>query len=692
MFQQASAENRQKLRSWLIGKRGDHGTLSSATESFPLLPSKFIGSELLHKIPIRIPFLKREDPVSAVLQSPMLDELDKAIASSEMSYDNKVYELSQASLTVHNHILDRALQLGRKAVDDEKEWRRVQHTRFEIYLERSPLYWAQLCRHSILLRCENVREGFGLQLGQYLKRDSDTPLLSAREQLRHVASLYPSSSSPGRKLSLFSLTLTEQSTRWKELDQLEGDPFLRAAEELLDTVRAESHSSDSHTNEMRSLEQAVRLAEKKLNVMRDGIPSTPSILAARCQFKMSKLENHLLTLLGYGNETISSEDLQDRDAQSVLRATYLRAITFREFLRLSSPQVMNMEKNDFEWRNKHMMTFDESTDEGRMKKIAQLLRSNLDRLSDFEEEVMSVLSEYGRPSNLSRNWLRYTITVTTVLASLKYLYARQENISNWFNEIYLSVNHFFHRYLEEPLLHIWKTIRYEGKDYAVINPKALDEDVNSLGRMVVDFAKKSGQSLTAEQISAIRESAKTGDIGTILTTYEKDIQGPIRGALFGDLIQLILIQVQKTRVDAERGLAAVDQLLKANELNFEALGVIPAVAFSYLTVRFAYRTVLGTLDYKQIRNYIRDEMRSVDRLLNLSLPEHGKANMTLREQGRLLISIDKLKYYAQKSLSSRQRVNFLEDLHDLGSSQQGAKRKQNTVNRMYRNYNFLAPI
>lgn len=40
----------------------------------------------------------------------------------------------------------------------------------------------------------------------------------------------------------------------------------------------------------------------------------------------------------------------------------------------------------------------------------------------------------------------------------------------------------------------------------------------------------------------------------------------------GDLIQTLLIQVQKTKVDVDLAMAALDKLLKSNELNFAFLG------------------------------------------------------------------------------------------------------------------------
>lgn len=43
-------------------------------------------------------------------------------------------------------------------------------------------------------------------------------------------------------------------------------------------------------------------------------------------------------------------------------------------------------------------------------------------------------------------------------------------------------------------------------------------------------------------------------------------------SIIGDLLQTIFIQVQKTKVDVDLAMSALDKLLKSNELNFAFLG------------------------------------------------------------------------------------------------------------------------
>ncbi len=46
---------------------------------------------------------------------------------------------------------------------------------------------------------------------------------------------------------------------------------------------------------------------------------------------------------------------------------------------------------------------------------------------------------------------------------------------------------------------------------------------------------------------------------------------------FGPLARLFLIQVHKLKLDTEKTFVVMDQLLRANELNFQALAAIPAL-------------------------------------------------------------------------------------------------------------------
>jgi hypothetical protein len=87
------------------------------------------------------------------------------------------------------------------------------------------------------------------------------------------------------------------------------------------------------------------------------------------------------------------------------------------------------------------------------------------------------------------------------------------------------------------------------------------------------------------------DTLKTGDISSVMPYYEKEIQAPIYGALRGDLIELLLIQIQRAKSDVAMSLSAVDKLVSANEINFQVLSAIPAGLVLYWAGSFMYSYV-----------------------------------------------------------------------------------------------------
>jgi nuclear-control-of-ATPase protein 2 len=98
----------------------------------------------------------------------------------------------------------------------------------------------------------------------------------------------------------------------------------------------------------------------------------------------------------------------------------------------------------------------------------------------------------------------------------------------------------------------------------------------------------------------------------------------------GHLVQTLLIQIQKTKVDVEVAMAALDKLLKANELNFAFLAVGPSLLLLWAIssqAKSSWQRVAGkNLGIVSIQ--MRNSLRQVERLLNLASTDgdgHAKA-------------------------------------------------------------------
>lgn len=74
---------------------------------------------------------------------------------------------------------------------------------------------------------------------------------------------------------------------------------------------------------------------------------------------------------------------------------------------------------------------------------------------------------------------------------------------------------------------------------------------------------------------------------------------------------MLLIQVQKTKVDLDLAMAALDKLLRANELNFGLLAILPSLALFFVLTRYTvvrikgYSSASKSTNHSNIRHILR---------------------------------------------------------------------------------------
>ena len=66
---------------------------------------------------------------------------------------------------------------------------------------------------------------------------------------------------------------------------------------------------------------------------------------------------------------------------------------------------------------------------------------------------------------------------------------------------------------------------------------------------------------TSEQLKALSEQVRAGDLTPVMKLYEEDIRSPFKSALTGTLLRTLFIQVQKAKVrlyEAEMDVLSAD--------------------------------------------------------------------------------------------------------------------------------------
>ncbi|KAL0944310.1 ATP synthase regulation protein nca2 [Colletotrichum truncatum] len=286
-----------------------------------------------------------------------------------------------------------------------------------------------------------------------------------------------------------------------------------------------------------------------------------------------------------------------------------------------------------------------------------------------------LVRENGRPPWLIRYWLPAAAVLLSSTTILRLLANRRAEIISWVRDIGATVRDFWFNWVVEPTRKIVGTIRHDSNsEIAIMSRDSLKADRESLERMVVDFALDKphfagdGSSLTDAQIAEIRTKVSEGDVTPVLRAYEKDLRSPFVGAVKGDLVRSLLIQVQKTKVDLEVAISGIDSLLKSQELVFGFVGLTPGVLVSigivqYLRGIFGARK--GARSSRKAGQSIR-VLRNIDRIFSEATPSQNNL-LSYKDHGLLLCEVHVLRNLMQKALPRSRQREFLEDLDDLAN-------------------------
>ena len=73
----------------------------------------------------------------------------------------------------------------------------------------------------------------------------------------------------------------------------------------------------------------------------------------------------------------------------------------------------------------------------------------------------------------------------------------------------------------------------------------------SLERMCLELARDK-LNYSSEQMDALTERIRVGDLTTVMQIYEENIKSPLKSAVAGTLLRTLFVQVQKAKVCCHR--------------------------------------------------------------------------------------------------------------------------------------------
>ncbi|KAM0756588.1 NCA2-domain-containing protein [Meredithblackwellia eburnea MCA 4105] len=297
-------------------------------------------------------------------------------------------------------------------------------------------------------------------------------------------------------------------------------------------------------------------------------------------------------------------------------------------------------------------------------------------LHNHSASFAATLDEVERPSAVIRAWpVVLSIPLVGYLIG-RTVYASRETIYSYATTAKETVQGFLIDWVLEPVKKILETVRH-GDDtaMALMGKESLKSDLESLERMVVDFGRDEYR-LTPEELQALSEKVKVGDLTSVLKAWEKDIKSPIRSAVSGSLIRTLLIQVQKVKVDVALAMDGIEKMLRSQQLTFAFVGVAPSLIVLVGVgqwVRGLLRTDGGKKHAREVRRKNWATMRHLDALLSPSPSSSPSSKASQAQtQGFLILELTALRSYATSRYFPTKDTQltdaFLQDVRALENS------------------------
>ncbi|WZY80409.1 hypothetical protein YC2023_026793 [Brassica napus] len=325
-----------------------------------------------------------------------------------------------------------------------------------------------------------------------------------------------------------------------------------------------------------------------------------------------------------------------------------------------------------------------------------LVHKNLEKLNSY---LSVMVGKHRKPRRMTLYWVRYTcgavgLSVFSIWLLRHSSLMGSSDIDNWIRDAKEATVSFFGDHVEQPLLAIrdelFDTFRKRHKGVMEAEEVQLTQD--SLHRMLRNFCEQA----TPEKVSDNATDQEMLEV--VMHRYEKELVHPIHNLLSGELARGMLIQVQKLKLDIETAMLELEQILRANEINFAILAALPAFFLS-LGMLALLRTWLKQDSKAQGRGRI---ARIHRRLLVVEIEKRIMQYQSYIEQGRdkdaetvfglLIYSLERLYRVVETPAKTSGEWDLVkQDLIELGRPQQQTSYKLTVTQRLTTVYDCLLP-
>ncbi|CAI5758856.1 unnamed protein product [Candida verbasci] len=290
----------------------------------------------------------------------------------------------------------------------------------------------------------------------------------------------------------------------------------------------------------------------------------------------------------------------------------------------------------------------------------------------------------SQPSFITRYWV-------ILLLLIKYGPSQSINIYNNRNEIIEWIKYngiepikgFIQNWVIKPINEILNILRSDD-EISITTKDSLKSDITSLENMIYEFAQDNKIETTPETIS---KNVNDGNLQIIMSRYENEIRSPIKYIISGSLLRLILIQIQKGKVDGAVAINGIDKLLKSQQLVFGIVSMSPSIIILYQIYKYFTSSKKIVVNGKQLNLICLKSLNNIENLL-IQLKNKTITNGESIE-GELLIEIINLIVSSKPIIPKELFDDWIRDLNELNNSDYDISTKLDLVQNIW---NMYGPI
>ncbi len=326
---------------------------------------------------------------------------------------------------------------------------------------------------------------------------------------------------------------------------------------------------------------------------------------------------------------------------------------------------------------------------------AEVLDTHDPKCVAFQRRV----SDSAVPGRVILYWPELFMGTTAAFAASVFLVRNSplcgsDNLSRWVSVFSVSVKEFGEKHVTKPIRALIDEVFFDTV-IDVADQRAVEDAKASLSRMLKHYVEDhNNQNFSkAELIEAIEAC----DMRIITDDFEREMQKPVLNLVSGDLVRLMLLNVQFLKKEMLSVVAALDTLIRQNQFNLQAAAMVPAFFMMWLVYaggKGVYRAVRGTRTTTgNILRRLRFLLRDCDQVLNLERGSQS-SEMNNARLGKLVLLMHQMEVILHrhwKCFDRHERKRLQEDLHELISSRLSIQQRLGVINRMYRTYGFLKP-